>query len=298
MIYTDQIEEAIHNNLITPEKHPSLYDPEFQKNFCNAPWKEWLSRPGYFDVLDEYLETFENWIVESKNNSVQGLNNFKYVDVTVGTTQTFDEAYFRYSSKQLRTFSAEYRYHSRNVNVKVLDTEMDYIPLENNDWVIVSLPFSGTGNEHKFFNVLLKDAEDKNVPVIVDCAWFGTCYNINFNFNSPSIVAVTYSLSKGIGMGNMRTGVRYSNYKDGCIRQQNNFNHLVFSNMQIGLWQMQKFKPDFVCNKYLTYYKKMCSDYNFKETKCMHVAVYQDKLLGVRNLVKGYFKNDNNTHSR
>lgn len=298
MTYTDQINHSIQAGLITPEKHPSLYDPEFQKNFYNAPWKEWLSKPGYFEVYDEYVEKFEKWILSSKNNSFQGLKNFKYIDVTVGTTQTFDEAYLRYSNRQLRTFSAEYKYHSRNVNVKVLDTETDYIPLEKDDWVIVSLPFSGIGNKHKFFDTLLLDAEIKNVPIIIDCAWFGTCYNVNFNFDSSNIVAVTFSLSKGIGMGNMRTGIRYSNYTDGYIRQQNNFKHLVFSNMQIGLWQMEKFNPDFITNKYLSYYKKMCLDYGFDETNCMHVAFYQDKLLGVRNLVKEYLKNDNNTFTR
>ena len=33
-------------------KHNAIYDPAFQKHLASAPWKEWLSQPGYFEVQD------------------------------------------------------------------------------------------------------------------------------------------------------------------------------------------------------------------------------------------------------
>lgn len=287
MIYTDQINEYISKNLITPDKHPALYDYQFQKNLADAPWNEWLSKPNYFDIYDEYIDTFIKWIHSSKNNKIRGLENFKFTDVIVGTTQAFDEAYYRYRNRQLRTFVHEYAYHSRNVSVQYLDT--DSIDLNNNDWIIISLPFSGTGKTAPDYLTILEKAKLKNIPVLIDCAWFGTCSNIDFDFDHPAIHEVTFSLSKGIGLGNMRTGLRFSNYNDGYIRQQNNYKHLVFSNMQIGIWQMDKFTPDFITNKYQESYKNMCNTLNITSTDCMHVAMYNNKLLGVRNLVKEFY---------
>ena len=290
MIYTDQINNYITAKLITPDKHPALYDYQFQLNLADAPWNNWLSQPNYFDVYDEYVDTFRKWINSTKNNSIVGLEKFKFVDVVVGTTQTFDEAYYRYRDKQLRTFSKEYAYHSRNVPVKHLNYDDTISDLSSNDWVITSLPYSGTGGTHSDYDALIKDAEVKDVPVTVDCAWFGTCRDIKFDFSSPAIQAVTFSLSKGIGLGNMRTGLRFSNYDDGYIRQQNNYKHLVFSNMQLGIWQMNKFGPDYVTNKYLNSYQNVCDTLNITQTRCIHVAMYQDKMLGIRNLVKQRFR--------
>jgi hypothetical protein len=292
MTYTDQVNDYISKKLITPDKHPALYDYQFQVNLSDAPWNEWLSKPNYFDVYDEYIDTFVKWITSTKNNTVIGLEKFKFIDVVVGTTQTFDEAYYRYRGRQLRTFAHEYAYHSRNVNVQHVSYASGISQLDKNDWAIVSMPFSGTGGVNNDYNALLLDAESKNVPVLVDCAWFGTCRNINFDFSHPAVQEVTFSLSKGIGLGNMRTGLRFSNYTDGSIRQQNNYKHLVFSNMQLGIWQMNKFTPDFVTDKYLDSYKNMCDSLNMVQTKCMHVAQHNGKLLGVRNLVKEYYKNE------
>lgn len=291
MRYTPKINEFIKQNLITPDKHPALYDYQFQLHLADAPWKEWLSQPNYFDINEEYIEEFKKWINKSKNNSITGLECFSKTDVIIGTTQAFDEAYFRYRNRRLRIFHNEYGYHNRNINCTFLDDNGNYIPLEDNDWVILSVPFSGTGNIALYQNMLLTDAYQKNIPVLIDCAWFGTCRNINFDFTNPAITEVVFSLSKGIGLGNMRTGLRFSNYQDGYIRQQNNYKHLVKSNMQLGLWQMNKFSPDYVTDKYIDAYKKMCKDLDIQQTWCMHVAGYNGKLLGVRNLVKKYYKN-------
>ena len=80
-------------------KHSAIYDPEFQKHLAEAPWKEWLSKPGYFEVRKEYLEKIHKWIHSTELNVVKGLDRFKYRDMINGTTQAFDEAYYRYSNK-------------------------------------------------------------------------------------------------------------------------------------------------------------------------------------------------------
>ena len=287
MFYESRIKKLIDCDLITPNRHPALYDFEFQKNLSNIPWGQWLEKKDYFNNKFEFISSIENWIVNTKNNNLKGLEKFTRKDVILGTTQSFDEAYFRYSNRRLRIFRREYAYHKRNLkNLVFIEDE----PLKENDWIIISYPFSGIGDVAENIDEIFKESENLNIPILVDCAWFGTCHNIDFNFCSPAISSVSFSLSKGIGLGRMRIGIRYSNYSDGPIFQQNNFNHLVGSNMEIGIYQMKKFSSDFTCNKYKTYYNYMCNDLDLLPTKCMHVAFYKNELVGVRNLVKEYYR--------
>lgn len=134
-------------------KHAAIYDPKFQERLYNAPWKEWLGKSGYFDVKDEYLETIEKWIHNSSMLKFENLQNFKCKDLIHGTTQAFDEAYYRYKERRLRTYRGEYAYHKRVQGQRnFIDTKNgDYVPIESNDWVVISLPFCGNGAEPPFF---------------------------------------------------------------------------------------------------------------------------------------------------
>lgn len=300
------INDLIKQGLLSTN-HASIYDYAFQTNLRDAPWSEWLDQPGYFKCKDEYLRTIHDWINSTRLNSISGLNKFKYRDLIVGTTQTFDEAYHEYASKKLRTFRGEYAYHSRIFkNNSFLDSlNGDYVRLEKNEWVIISLPFCGNGITHKHMNKMLDDALENNIPVIIDCAWFGTCRDMLFDFSHPSIVSVSFSLSKGIGLGNMRSGIRYSNNKNRNlpIAQQNLYNHLVLVSAQLGIHQMNAFSPDFIPNKYHDAYQHMCKKIDLIPTNCLHIAMALEdniwdqflidriyKKVGVRNLVKEVYK--------
>ncbi len=260
-------------------RHNAIYDPEFQKHLANAPWKEWLSKPGYFEVKEEYLEKIHAWIHSTKLNEVKGLERFKHRDMIQGTTQAFDEAYYRYSKRRLRMLRGEYAYHRRIVkNFAFLDDENgNYIPLEENDWVITSYPFCGNGSIPPHFDVLQDDCLKKNVPLLLDCAWFGTCEGIIIDVYHPAITEVCFSLTKGIGLGNIRSGIRYSNYEDNLpIRQQNNYNHLPLGAAQVGIWQMEKFGPDFIPDKYLVMQNHICQVHSLIRTNCMMIAMLDE----------------------
>jgi len=257
-------------------KHNAIYDPEFQKHLADAPWKEWLSKPGYFEVRHQYLADIHNWIMSSKRNTVKGLTRFKYRDMINGTTQAFDEAYYRYSNRRLRILRGEYAYHKRVVKDFVFldDENGNYIPIEENDWVITSYPFCGNGNIPPHFDQLQDDCLEKNVPLLLDCAWFGTCRDITIDVYHPAITEVCFSLTKGIGLGNIRSGIRYSNYEDNLpIRQQNDYNHLPLGAAQVGIWQMQKFGPDYIPNKYEKIYEHLCMTNNIMSSNCMMIGL-------------------------
>lgn len=270
-------------------RHYAIYDPEFQKHLKDAPWKHWLSQSNYFNVKEEYVDSFVRWIYSSRiNRLTQGckLDSQRYTrrDIIVGTTQSFDESYFRYHKRRLRLFRGEYGYHRRCYkNHSFLDQPSTEDspgewaePLDLKDWVIVSHPFCGTGNEHPRLKELLNKCESKGIPVVLDCAWFGTCFDLDFDLDHPAITEISFSLSKGIGLGLMRTGLRFSNYPPSDsmpIAQQNLYRHLVLSNCQIGIYQMKHFGPDWQAHKYLEWYKKLCKKYDMMKTKCLHISL-------------------------
>ncbi len=261
-------------------KHSAIYDPEFQKHLAEAPWKEWLSKPGYFEVRHQYLADIHNWIMNAKMTTVKGLTRFQHRDMINGTTQAFDEAYYRYSNRRLRILRGEYGYHKRVVKDFVFldDENGNYIPLEDNDWVITSYPFCGNGSVPPHFENLQNDCLEKNIPLLLDCAWFGTCRDITIDVYHPSITEVCFSLTKGIGLGNIRSGIRYSNYDDDLpIRQQNNYNHLPLGAAQVGIWQMKKFSADFIPEKYSNMYEHVCIMNGLIQTHCMMIAMLDEK---------------------
>ncbi len=277
-------------------KTQAVYDYQFVLRLKEAPISDWMSCSPPFSCKDEYLEKIDNLIHTSKLNTVKGLQRFSSRHLINGTTQSFDEAYHRYSKKRLRIFRGEYAYHKRvNPDYVYLEDE----PLKENDFVIISFPFCSTGDKHELLEKTLNEAGRLNVPVEIDCAYFGTCHSIEFDFTHDAIKAVSFSLSKGMGMGDIRSGIRYSFYDDDYpIAQQNNYNHTVLLAAKMGIHMMDKFNFDYIPNTYREAQKSVCSELGVTATKCMHLAIgdkesfldylVDDKYyrLGIREAVK------------
>lgn len=279
----------------------SIFDPEFTRAFKEMPLDEWFSKSPPFDCRDEYVDTFLNRIRSSKLNRAQ-IDGFTDVHVTNGTTQAFDESYWLYAGRRLRVFRGEYAYH-RRVNPTAVFLEDG--PLEPNDYVIVSLPFCSTGDVHPKMREMLDDAAWIEVPVIVDCAYWGTCWGIDFNLRHPAIEQACFSLTKSLGLGDMRSGVRLSYVginggRYAPIAQQHEYNHLQLFPLKIGIYMMNRFEPDYIPNKYRAAQESVCQDADITPTKCMHLGLGDDtwydyrvddkyNRLGIRRLVKERF---------
>lgn len=258
-------------SLIT-NRTEAVYDFEYVKALRDIPWKEWFeqeTRP--FDCQDEYLAFFPQWIASSQKNKFEGLEIFPFRCLINGTTQCFDEAYLRYKEKRLRIFRGEYAYHKR------ICTDFVFIedePLKENDWIIVSTPFCSTGDVHPEFYNLLDSAHHLKVPVIVDCAYFGTCTGVTADLSHPAIFEVCFSLTKGLGLGDIRSGIRFSKISDSYpVAQQNKFKHNVLMAARIGLYMMKKFGPDHISDKFLIHQQSVCKDLSLTPTACMHIGL-------------------------
>lgn len=256
-------------NLIT-NKTFAIYDYAFIKALQKIPWSDWLGQEKTFRIREEYLSKFHDWIKSSSLNSVHGLERFTARHLINGTTQSFDEAYHRYANRRLRFFRGEYAYHRRCFkNWKFIEDA----PLDKDDFVIISYPFCSTGNKHLNYDQVLEHCTHLKIPVVIDCAYFGTCQDLNIDVSSPCIESVSFSLSKGTGLGDIRSGIRYSFFDDFFpISQQNKYDHTVLAAAKIGLYMMSEFTPDFIPQKYRIAQIAVCQELNIQPTPCMHLG--------------------------
>jgi hypothetical protein len=280
---------------LVSRKTNAVYDPEFTRALAAIPWADWLAQPAPFRCREAYLARFYDWILSSKLNAVKGLASYPVRHLTNGTTQSFDEFYFKHSEKRLRLWRGEYAYH-RRVRPDAVFVEDE--PLRSGDCIIVSVPFCSTGGEPPDFHVKLDECASLKIPVLLDCAYFGTCAGLDLAVDHPAIEAVCFSLTKGLGLGDIRSGVRFGKDEDDLpIAQQNRYDHTVLAAARIGLYMMERFSPDFIPGKYRSWQEEMCRRAQVEATPCMHLALggnqWNDYLIdgiyrrvGIRELLK------------
>lgn len=211
-------------------------------------------------ITEDFCEEYIKWIKSTKNNVVSGLDNFNHYVFSNGTSQSFDMFYIKNKDKRFRCFKGEYIYHQlawRNnwPDWKFIEDE----PLRPGDAVIISLPFSNTGNEHEQTKWLLENCTVLKIPVLIDCAYFGTCTDINFDFNYECITDISFSLSKTFPVAHARIGLRLTRNDDDdlmFVYEKINYNNRLAANLGLNL--IKKYDPDYIYHKYIVKQKNLC----------------------------------------
>ncbi len=284
----------------------SIYNGEFlsyllDKDFFNTALKEDLQ------CQQKFVDYYPDWVGSSTLNCIRGLETFNYRFPSVGVTQSLDEFHYRIleEGRTLRMFRGEYPYN-RDVHKFFDDNQSNFIddrPLQKGDAVIVSCPFSGTGMMHHSTHRIFDAAQDLNVPVFVDMAWFGTCANINIDLSHPAIEEVAFSTTKGLCTGDYRAGIRFSRHgkidytsgeRKNRLALQADWTHGCHLNTRISLELMAHFGPDHQWNKYSKAQTKVCETYNLTPSNCIHIALggenwlqfHRDKLYNRVNIGK------------
>ena len=259
------------------------------------------------DRASEFLEVYPQWIASSQFNSFTGLDKFPHRWVSLGTTQTLD--WFHYycaaNGLRIRMMRGEYPYN-RDALLEGVWTHDRYIgdrPLIAGDAVIVSVPFSGTGRVPPRWNRLLEECNAKQIPVLVDCAWFGTCWDIDVDLSADCIKLVSFSTTKGLSCGNWRSGITFSRIAEGSLAVQTEWLHGIHLNTAIGLELMQNFSPDTLVKKYRDAHAQVCVHYGLDASNTIHIATSDDPAydsysrdgahnrINIRTALKRYNKN-------
>lgn len=231
-------------------------------------------------IHQTFCNKYLKWIKNSKNNNLKNLSKFKYLNFANGSSQVFDYFYSKYKNKRFRAFRGEYVYHyiswrNHYKNWKFLDRKLN---LKKNDAVVISLPFSDSGSKHPLMNKLIQICNKKNIPVLVDCCHLAMCKDINFDFNQKSIKEISFSMSKNFPVSRLRIGMRLSKIDDDDPLFFLNKLALVnkFS-AYVGLKLLQKFKFDYIYEKYKDKQLKYCKKLKVKPSNIVAIATGDQK---------------------
>lgn len=260
------------------ERQQPMYDESIDKFWQ----KIFTEMPKYNNEIDEiFISTFVNWLLNHKFSNFKGIENFPIKHIIQGCTHFIDDLYQRCGD--IQTFEKDYKYHWR------LNNKINYVTIDTLDpskELLIAMPFPYYGDIHPEMNHILNRCYDLNIPVHVDSAWISCIRDIDFNFDHPAIKSFAVSLSKA-GIGNNRIGVRFSREKpEGSITIMNEFNMNQQPLVYIGLRFMQEFGTEHFWKKYEKKYYKICKDFNLSPTKTVHIALDNNKPVGIRSLLR------------
>lgn len=218
-----------------------------------------------------FVEEYRKWILTSKLNTVIGLDQFPIAAYSNGTTEAFDKFYLKNYTRRFRCFKGEYMYHQaswRNYfpNWEFIETD----PIAKNDAVVISLPFSDLGGEHPMMKTVLDQCMKLGVPVLVDCAYFGICRDITFDFTHPAITDLTFSLSKFLPVAHLRIGIRFTRYDDDdSLLVSHKTRYINRLGCAVGLEIFKNYTPDSIYTKFSTQQTNLCSKLSVTPSNCV-----------------------------
>jgi hypothetical protein len=236
------------------------------------------------DITDKVYTDFKretiDWILNSKLNHLAGLDGFNRVDIINGCTQFIDNIYMQGPVQVLR---GDYRYHERLglAYVKDVGSLIPDIPL------IIAMPFPSIGAPHQDMEEILHECLVKKIKVHIDSAWTTCCRDIVFDYGHPAISSVGISLSKGLGLGWNRIGLRWTRQSHAdSVTIMNDFRMNNRALSMIGLYFIRNLPPDYLWNTYGSIYYKVCKDFNLTPTNSIYLALLNNQPVGVSPLIR------------
>ena len=255
-------------------------------------------------LIHKFENKFTSWIQQNSLNKCKGLENLQ-PDISQGATQAFDSFYINHSDKNIKMFIGEYLYHvvvRKNLNkpFSFIKTLKD---IKSGDALILSVPFCDTGNHVPNLDAILQECEDKNVPVLLDCAYYTIAKGLDIDLRYNCIDTVTFSLSKTFPIAHARVGIRYTKHslQDGQ-KLHSNINYDNRISAGIGLHFINKFPSDYIWLKYKSSYDKFVKVLGLKHSQTILFADGDDQWIeyGRRDILKSYGLDDDQSlyHNR
>ena len=270
--------EDITFDMLGTRRQRPMYLSKFTKFRQNLDMRTYPKDPHAY--TETFLTEIDRWINEHTRVRYTGLETFSRRDAILGTTHQLDELHQLYGLS-ISVMKGEYKYHRRLTDFKVSQIS-HYTELQPGDVFIASYPSCITTGLHDEFDKLLDHCAEYSIPVHIDGAWFGQCRNFDLDVTHPAIQSVSVSLSKALGMGSQRIGIRYTREKTlGPISVMNDFNYANVSDMWLGVEAMRHFGVDYWWSNYEDLYTRVCADFGLAESNSIHV---------------GWITDDNGTH--
>ena len=223
--------------------------------------------------INDFLRDYREWI------RIVDFKNFPHMNFSHGTTETFDKFYLRHLDKpRLRLLKGEYFYHQIMARNYFKDFDwLDEKPIEKGDVVVMSCPFSDTGNIPKDFSKILEQCENLNVPVMLDLAYINISDIEYLDLNYKCIETVTTSLSKVFPVEHDRIGIRFEReiYDDTMVAyNQNRYINLLSVNL--GHQFIRKYKRTWLYDNYKQLQSITCQRLNLTPSNTVIFGIDYD----------------------
>jgi len=232
-------------------------------------------------IHEQFKEKATKFIFGSTLNTLSGIDTFSFVGIMAGCTQFIDNLYMQGPVQVLR---GDYRYHERLglAYVKDVGSLIPDIPL------IVSMPFPSIGASHHDMEEILHECKIKNIAVHIDSAWISCCRDITFDFDHVAIRSVGISLSKGLGLGWNRIGLRWTKEQTSdSITIMNDFHMQNRMPTMVANYVLDHVSSDYLWTKYSELNSKICKDFELIPSKAIHMAFKQDgTYVGLSPLIR------------
>lgn len=261
------------------ERPQPLSDRKIEKLFneiINGKWAPDISDQMY----DQFKTECESWIFSTTLNQLTGVESFSRKDIIIGCTQFIDNLYMQGPVQVLR---GDYRYHERLKlsYIKDVGSLIPDIPL------IIAMPFPSIGAPHSDMKEILEECQLKHIPVHIDGAWITCCRDVTFNFDHPAIRSFAVSLSKGLGLGWNRIGLRWTkDQKADSISIMNDFKMNCRPLSMVGLHFIRNFQSDYLWKTYGTLNTKVCKDFDLEPTNSIYLALKNKQPVGIAPLIR------------
>ena len=253
-----------------------IHDKE-QAQYRDQKIVEWTKQKNlnHNEVKNSFFNKLKYWMFST--HTIQGCEKFTECCYTHGTTETFSQFYIRYRTKRLRLFRADYFYHEMMQKLWY-QNNFEYIdnsnPIQSGDVVVLSVPFSNTGNIPQNLEQLLSQCDQKDVPVLLDLAYLNISENLDFNLEHPCIQYITTSLSKTFPLEHNRIGIRLQRKKDKFEDQlyvinEDNYNYIPLMNCWIATEMLKEFPADYIVKKYKGLQLEYCERLNLEPSSCV-----------------------------
>lgn len=232
------------------------------------------------NVYDNFKREVSQWITGTQLNQLSGFDKFNRIDIINGCTQFIDNLYMQ---GPIQVLAGDYKYHQRLglAYVKDVGSLIPNIPL------IIAMPFPCIGAPHQYMEEILYECKLKNIEVHIDGAWISCCRDIDFDFSNEVIRSVGISLSKGLGLGWNRIGLRWTRQSTpDSVTIMNDFNMNNRALSMIGLHFVRNMPVDYLWNTYEKIYYKVCEDFNLTPTQSIYLALKDGHPVGISPLIR------------
>jgi hypothetical protein len=225
---------------------------------------------------------WRQWLQSSSFNKVTGLDTMKFSAFCPGVTDAFGEFIARYPNRRVRVSRSDFvltKILCRSWNRECVSLEEG--PLEHDDCLVMSLPFSGNGTVYPNWNSILEICNTKNIPVFIDGAYFGISHGVEYALEHPCITDFSVSLSKNLAGNPLRLGIRFtkSNIDDGITAGLIGSDIFDRFGGFISIALLEKFSHDWFVNKYKNASLKVCQDLKLTPTNTLTLALGDNSML-------------------